>query len=327
MQTTRNRFKKAKMNSRPPKHDRLLDARLRALHFAAACSQILQRSCRQAPMPASILLLPIQHRWPVHLNSTRDNLFRRCIPPNAVGESWSMSLPLDHSDFRPISLLSQSCLCVTHGGASLQLQNSMRYNRLRFLFLVDAASCKSSPQTLFSMAVRRNESLSATLQSCVYPTADGVVKLTLRLGDQSFSTNIPCGSWNATSLSISDATAQCPRCSSSTLLTSPAAAAGFALQVTVGDVSFLISNDFPRRYFRDALHVGSCSAQNATQPALFRDIFAEVSQHACTQCIVFTPSACVAEPGFMASLPLRCSPLGAEGCLEHSPQHLHSHIR
>jgi hypothetical protein len=287
------------------------------------------QATKQAGVSQAYTLLPIRHHGPAQLTAASYNLFRRCIAINTVGESWSMSLPPHHSDFMSTSLLSQSRLCVTHGGASLQFQSSVRYNRLRFLFLFDTASCKPSPQMLFSMAIRRNEILIATLQSCMYPTAAGVARLTLRLGDQSFSTNVTCGSWHATSLCISDPTAQCqcPKRSSSTLLASPAAAAGFALHITVGDVSFLISNDFPRHYFRDALHLGSCSALDATQPALFRDIFAEVSQHACSQCIVFTPSACVTEPGFIPSLPLRCSPLDVEGCRERPPQHPHSHIR
>ncbi len=224
-----------------------------------------------------------------------------------------MSLHRDDADFKSISLLNQSSLRVVHGGVTLQLQGRLRHNVLRFVFLVDAASCKRSPQTLFSMAVGRNDNLFATVQSCSYPSARESVKLTLRLCDQSFSTNIACGSWIAASLSIADTTSHCPTCASGISL-APSAAAACALRVTIADSSFIVSNDFPQRHFREALHLGALSAETA-QPALFRDIVAEFMPCTCAQCLPshFALPSCTVEPGFLAPLQLRCNPLDVEG--------------
>jgi hypothetical protein len=223
-----------------------------------------------------------------------------------------MSLPQCVAEIsKPACLLSNTSICVMQGGVSLRIQESARYNTLRFGFLVDAASCTPSPQMLFSMTVRRNERLRATVQSCQYPAAYGLVRLSIQLCDRSFSTNIPCGSWVSTSLSISGAHADCPKCSSAR-----SADANFTLCVTAGDSSFLMTNDFPQSHFREALNIGCCTNENATQPAVWRDIVAGVVPNACAQCKLLAPSAfppCVIEPGFLAPLSLRCNPMDIEG--------------
>jgi hypothetical protein len=217
-----------------------------------------------------------------------------------------------HSDCKSTSLLNQSCLCVFHGGASLHFfEDGTTYNTLRFEFFVDAACCKASPQSLFSVAVRQKEHLTAVVQSCAYPVADGCARLTLRLCEQSFSTNFACGAWVAVVLRITHSGAACSSCSQS----SRTAASQFTLSVTFGDASFTVSNDFPQNHFRGALQLGSRAPETATQPAVFRCIFAEAWAQLCPQCSLTQPAPLsrMIQPCFSAPLPLRCNPLELEG--------------
>jgi hypothetical protein len=230
-----------------------------------------------------------------------------------------MSSPqcIAHSEIsKSACLLSNTSICVIQGGVSLRIQESARYNELRFAFLVDAASCTPSPQMLFSMTVRRNERLCVTVQSCQYPAAHGLVRLSLQLCDRLFSTSIPCGSWVSTSLCICGAHADCPKCSSARSRAPSSANANFSLCVTAGDSSFLMTSDFPQSHFREALNVGCSTNEKATQPAVFRDIVASFAPNMCAQCMLLAPSAfppCVVEPGFLAPLSLRCNAVDIEG--------------
>jgi hypothetical protein len=224
-----------------------------------------------------------------------------------------MSVVPSHSlpECKCTPLLSQACLYVPHGGVSLRFDNSACYNTLRFSFLVDASSCKQSPQSLFSIAAGRGVHLSAVAQACAYPAADGRARLTLQLCEKSFSTCFTCGHWLTAQLRITDSLARCASCSH----TVANSVSQFTLSITIGDDSFIISSDFPQNHFRGALQLGSRAPDAAPQPAVFRSIFAEVSPHICARCSVALPAhaSCVVEPGFSARLPLRCGALDVEG--------------
>jgi hypothetical protein len=216
-----------------------------------------------------------------------------------------------HSDHKSKSLLNQSCLCVFHGGASLRFEDGTPYNTLSFEFLVDAASCKHSPQSLFSVAICHKKQLTAVVQSCAYPVADGCARLTLRFCERSFSTTFACGAWVAAALRITDSGSACSSCAQSFLTD----ASQFTLSASFGNASFTVSNDYPQNHFRGALQLGSRTPELATQPTVFRCIFAEISSQLCTQCSLtqLAPLSCIMEPGFSAPLPLRCNPLDLEG--------------
>ena len=241
-----------------------------------------------------------------------------------------MSLDVVNLDAKSTSVLNQSFLCVLHGGAYLQLQDITRHNTLRFSFLVDFASCTRSPHSLFSLAVRPKEHLLASVESCSYPTTQGFARLTLALGEKSFSTKIPCGSWVAVRFLITDASQGCSECghtppssNSDSPPISSSAVAKFALHVAIGEASFLVSDNLPHNHFRESLLMGSRTLDKMAQPSLFRDVVAEVSSPLCIQCAMVMTAALkswVVEPGFSASLPLRCSPLCLAGNCWQLPQ-------
>jgi hypothetical protein len=210
-------------------------------------------------------------------------------------------------DYRSTSLLGQSSLCLLHGGASLLFDETARYNTVRFEFLVDAGSCRPHQHKLFSVAIRHNEHVTATVQSCAYPASNGRACLTVQLSGQSFSTSISCGAWLSIELRITHSSTICVNCSQ------------FNLSVLISESLFNLSCDFPQKHFCGALQLGSQSPDEASQPALFRSIFAEVSPHMCTQCRLSLRgcAASAAEPGFSAPLPQRCRPLELEGSCCH----------
>ena len=245
-----------------------------------------------------------------------------------------MSSPLAavNPDSKSTALLCQPCFCVLHGGTYVQLQHRTRYNTLRFSFFVDVASCKPSPQSLFSLAAGHKEHLLATVQSCSYPSAEGFARLTLALSGNSYSTKIPCGSWVSVTFSILDLNEICSQCGGNPIPVASASAVTqkFALHVTIGAASFLVSSDFPRDHFREPLLMGSRAPEDPTQPSLFRDLIAEVSSPLCIQCVMIASTSvksCAVEKGFSASLPLRCHPLDLEGSCWRLPQHFSPHNR
>jgi hypothetical protein len=204
------------------------------------------------------------------------------------------------------ALLGKCNLCLRYGGVSLRFEDSARHDTVRFSFLVDAASCTPSPQSLFSVPIRHHTHLLGAVQLCAYPAAHACARLSLQLGEQVFSTCFPCGAWIAAELRVTHSGAAC----SSSSRSSPRRTSPFTLSLTVGSASFAVSDDFPQSYFRGSLCFGSRGPETTAQPAVFRNVFALVSPHSCSRCSALPLAP---EPGFLALLPLRCSPPDVEG--------------